>query len=261
MPEQSPIRVLHTLSRLIPGGVERRTLELIKATKNEPVEHIGCVMSGQTGTLDEEYRAAGAELHYIRLRSPMFPFHFTKLLKHRSIDVVHAMLLNASGYILALARMAGVQNRIAQFRSDGDINPIGVKRRLNRIILRCLIDRCATQIVGLTPRNLEIAWNRFWEEDPRCKIVPNGVAMLVDLPEQAEELSRFSSHSVIIHAGRADIPSKNREKAISVFAEYARHRPKSVLIFVGRDGKDEAHVQENRIKWRLLTQEYGIDDQ
>lgn len=260
MSESRPVRVLHTIGQLIPGGVELRTLELIKHTSSKNIEHVVCITSGREGTLDADYLKAGAKLVYLNIRSTLFAPRFYRLLKTHSVSVVHATVMYASGYLLAIARAAGVRNRIVHFRSDGEGKVADVFTQLKRHLLRFMIDSSATKIIGLTPKNLEVAWSPEWRRDHRCGVVSNGIEPGREPLVQASELEFLHNKTILVHAGRGDIPTKNREKAITVFARYRQKNPNSVLVFIGRDGRDPESAVENRRKWDSIVRENGLED-
>lgn len=252
------VHVLHIIGRLISGGVEHRTLDLIKYSQDSDIVHHVCLTSGIKGTLDSEYEKYGARLHYLRINSPMFWLRFIQLARKESINVVHSNIHYASGIIMALSKIAGVENRITHFRSDGVIESSNKRREIQDKSFKFLINLFSTRIIGLTPQNLTIAWKKKWHLDPRCSVISNGViAHTIDtLP--AVSLLKFENKTIILHPGRANLPTKNREKAITVFSEYLKHNHNAVLVFVGRDGNNNAQSAENLERWHNLALEYGV---
>lgn len=253
MPEAGrQLRVMHVIGRLIPGGVERRTLELIRYTRSSEIQHHVLVTSGLAGSLDQEYRSAGAKIHYLPLRGLAFAGQLMRLLRQQKIDVLHSNIMYASGYVLMLARIVGVQGRIAHFQSDGQRRNLSWRKRLQYSVSRGMIDAFATQIVGLTPEGLSIAWSSSWRNDPRCRVLVNGVLLAAFATSvRTTLLAPAEVGPVFIHLGRGDLPTKNREKAISIFGELAARYPNSILAFVGRDGIDAADGERHRL--RLLS--------
>lgn len=258
--ERNQTCVVHFIGRLVPGGAERRTLELIEAASSAEFRHVVCVTSGLLGTLDSNYGAAGAQIEYLKIKSILFPIRLIRLFRRYAVDVSHSNLAYSSGYVLFLAYVSGVPNRIAMFVSDRSSRRPGGLSRIQRYVMRFLIDRFSTQIVGLTPKSLELVWSPTWRIDPRCKVVPRGVPVPAGKGSIPEDLELFASDTIIVHAGRADLPTKNREKAISVFAAYNKLNPDSRLVFVGRDGKDTEQRDTNRRNWLQLVSQLGVSD-
>lgn len=244
--------VMHIIGRLIPGGVERRTLELIRCTRESGIQHHVLVTSGQQGSLDDEYRAAGVNIHYAPLKSVTFPLRFIRLLRREKIVVLHSNVMYASGFVLLLAWIAGLGGRIAHLQSDGQRSNITWRKRVQYMVARWMIDVFATHIVGLTPEGLSIAWSPQWRDDPRCQVIVNGV-LVADFATSArtELLAPVETAPVLVHLGRGDLPTKNREKAVTVLSELSSRFSDSVLVFVGRDGGDPAAAEQHRR--RLLS--------
>jgi glycosyltransferase involved in cell wall biosynthesis len=63
---------------------------------------------------------------------------------------------------------------------------------------------------------------------------------------------------IIVHLGRADIPSKNRAGAIRYFAAYIHSGGAGTLLFIGRDGASSHHGVVNRRSWLALAEELGV---
>ncbi|AJK69392.1 hypothetical protein B840_08995 [Corynebacterium marinum DSM 44953] len=237
-----------------------RTLELIEQSTDKNVQHYICVSSGRKGTLDDRYLNAGASVEYLKLKSILFPFKFYVFLKNNSLDVVHSNLMYVSGLVLLIAKLARIPVRISQFQSDGvPDHRLSIIQKAKRLLLKELIGFSSTKIVGLTPENLIVAWTSKWKSDPRCEVVPNGVDSENIEITSPTPFGRYKDTTVIIHVGRGDLPTKNRAKAISVFSTYFRnYNDNSILVFVGRDGKDASQARANRSKLDLQIEELGI---
>lgn len=256
--------VLHVVGVLDRGGVERRTLELLEALRDEPIRFVICTLTGRDGELAADYRRSGAVVVPIGLRTLLFPARFVRLIRRERVDVVHSHVLFASGYILLLAAIAGVKNRIAQFNSDAPEHGRSSLRRLRYFLLSRLLDLTATQVVGVAPSALDGNWGRRWRSDNRFSVVPSGVDLGAFRRPAGRplrgELGIDSATSLVLHLGRADVPSKNRELAVAVLAE-CRDRGQPVeLVFVGRDGKDVPDGERNRSVLAALARARGADD-
>ncbi|BDZ39223.1 glycosyltransferase [Microbacterium suwonense] len=250
---------MHVISRLIPGGVERRTLELIRFTHGEGIEHHVLVSSGQRGTLDDDYRAAGVRLHYLPVQSVFFVFRFVILLRRLGISVLHSNIMYTSGLLLFGAWIARVPRRIAHFQSDGQKVGISWLKLARHRVLREMIGLFATKIVGLTPDNLTLAWNPNWRDDSRCEVVVNGVQTSeFAVGERSAMLGMPEAVPIVVHVGRGDLPTKNREKAARVISALTTRLPDCQLVFVGRDGRDAEEAETHR-KGILAELSPGVD--
>lgn len=260
-----PRTVLNVLGVLDRGGVECRTLELLEALKGEPVRSIICTLSGRRGELAEAYERAGAQVVPIDVRRLTFPLHFIRLIRAERVDVVHSHVLFASGYILLLAVLAGAKDRIAHFNSDSpDGHRPSPLRRLRYAILRQLINLTSTRVVGVAPNSLDANWGPRWRRDNRFLVLPSGVNLETFRRSSArplrDELGIRHGTSLIVHLGRADIPTKNRELAVLVVAECRRRGLDIELVFVGRDGAGAEDGERNRAALSVLAEAEGTRD-
>lgn len=267
MTTNDPLRtnVAHILGSVDRGGVEMRMLELARALPDNGPILTMVTLTGREGSLAGDYKAAGARIVPISLSSPAFAWRFIKFLRTNRIRVVHSHVHLASGFILAIAAVAGARIRIANFSSDGSTrSDQSLFVRAKYTIMRWLLNVFATDIVGIAPSTLSEAWKKDWREDPRCRVLltgfdlekfsrPGSGGLRADLRVGADE-------PMIVHVGRADIPTKNRDGAILFFGEFARSNQHGVLVFVGRDGTDEEQSRLNRERWTALTEEFGVTD-
>jgi glycosyltransferase involved in cell wall biosynthesis len=239
------------------GGAEMRTLELIERVDREQVRSIFVTLSGCPGSLAGQFEAAGAEIVPIKL-SGSFPMAFVWLLRSQKVDAVHSHVATFSGVILTLARVAGVRRRIAHFRSDSPPARPTARKRAQYRLMRALIGWAATDIVGVSPGALTYGWRSDWEGDPRCRVIPSGLDLgrfgdVADEGTLRELLGARPQDKLLVHIGRG-IPLKNRERAISIFAELSRSRPMTWLAFVGADTPDD------RAHWQQLADDLGVGE-
>jgi glycosyltransferase involved in cell wall biosynthesis len=255
--------VVHVLGSVDRGGIEVRTLEVVKRLGANRVSTTMLTLTGREGSLADRYRAAGARVLPMKLTGVLFAPRFIRYLRREHVHCVDSHVFMASGMILLLARLARVPNRIAHFQTDGAGREIGWKRSIWYRLMRKLIDDNATQIIGVSPSALE-AWNPLWQTDARCQLDVHGVDLndFENPSKPPSEVAALSAkgHPIIAHVGRADLATKNREGAILAFAEYARIRSDGVLVFAGRDGKDKVQASENRERWDALIQKRQLGD-
>lgn len=257
------ITVAHLLGSVDRGGAEVRTLQLLRSIDRQRYRLGVITLSGRFGALADAYDAAGARIHPLRIYSWRFPWQFIALLRSQRVDVVHSHVHLVSGVLLLLARLAGVPVRIAHFRSDGSRGDTN-SRRARDALLRLLIRWNATRIIGVSPSALEAAYGRISARRARGQVLPNGVDLAALNPRTARnirsEIVTWPQEPIILHLGRADIPTKNRTGAIRYFARYARSGGKGTLIFVGRDGGSPSQAESNRHRWQHLASTCGVAD-
>lgn len=253
----APTTVVHVFGAMDRGGAEMRTLELIRLVDRQRVHSVFVTLSGRPGSLASEFEAAGAEVVPIRL-SPSFPFAFVRFLRRRRVGVVHSHVALFSGVILALAALARVPRRIANFHSDRPRRPgrSRLRKRVQYRITGQLLDWTATEIIGVSPGALSHGWESDWEDDPRCRVVLFGCDLtrfdaVSDVTRLRRVIGAAADDKVIVHVGRG-VPLKNRERAIDVFAAVAEKRPSTWLVFVG------AETEDDRARWEEQARALGV---
>lgn len=247
------MRVLHVFGRLDRGGAELRTLDVIRATVDEPVHHEFICLSGLPGALDDDFRAAGAVIHYLPL-SLRFPCGLARLLRARRITILHSHVHFFSGGLVMLAAMVGVPTRIVHFRSTHDGQPDTPLRELSRSGQRFLIRRFATEILAVNTGAMD-AWSKDWRADVRCRVVLNGLntgefASAIHDPLTRIELGVAGDGAIVAFIGRFD-PIKRPELALRAFALTGSH---PWLVCAG------AVTPSHRASFLSLADELGVDD-
>lgn len=140
-------KILHVFGRMNRGGAELRTKDVIESLNDKYEFHI-CVLSGNVGILDEKLKKSNVKIHYLPLKSPFFIIRFLKLLKRNKFDIVHSHVLYVSGFIQALAFLAGVKGRISHFRTSRDLKEINNPlRKFRNNFLGIVLQFFSTKIV------------------------------------------------------------------------------------------------------------------
>ena len=228
----APITVLHVLGSLDRGGVETVSLDLCRAVPGDEVRQVFLTLGGREGRLAPRVRALGATVHQCRLTPrATFPVRlWLSIYRHRPDAVVSHVSL-VSGLVLAVAAVAGVGVRIARLSSESDGRADTVSRRCTRAVLRWLLRRCATSVVGTSPRSLAFAQPRA--EDPRYVVVPRGIE--VDRFAATNPRGRRPWPPTLGYVGRA-APEKNRGFLVHVHRSAKRLCPDTSLLVCGPGG-------------------------
>jgi glycosyltransferase involved in cell wall biosynthesis len=236
----NPIKVLHVFGRMQPGGAELRLLDLIGRLPPFEFRVDVCALSGAAGPLDAAVRSYGGDVRPLRLNA-RFPLRFVRLLRRGRYDVVHSHVLYASGPILALAAAAGIPVRVAHFHSTRDGQPTTWRRQIARGLMSHLIARCATDIIACGEGAMDAMWPA-WRGDRRCRVIYDAL----DLTRFEQPVDRLAVRSdlgiavmspLFVHVGN-QMPEKNHERLLGIFAAIQRAAPASRLLLVGA-GTDE----------------------
>ncbi|MEZ4401522.1 MAG: glycosyltransferase [Kofleriaceae bacterium] len=231
----APLRILHVFGAMNRGGAELRTLSVMREVDRSRFALEFCALSGEAGSLTPVIEELGGRVTPCKLDVGFAP-RFVRLVRARHIDIVHSHVHLASGYILALARLAGVPHRIAHFRSTGDERGDTPARAVYRRAMWALVDHNATAIAAVSAGCLDAAWGAAWHRDPRCRVIYAGVEPRRFAVDDAAasiraELGMPADARVVVQVARFDDP-KNQPLAVDAIAGV----PGAHLVFVGRGG-------------------------
>jgi glycosyltransferase involved in cell wall biosynthesis len=204
------IKVLHIFGKMVRGGSELRTVELMPLLSEKGVHFDFCTLLLGKGPLDEKIRQLGGEVSCCPLRPGLLTFgqRFARLLRQSDYDIVHSHTHYFSGNIVRLAHKAGIKRRIVHFRNTYDGKTLTLRRKLYCKIMHRWIDKHATAILAVCRGAMEISWERGWQKDPRAQVIYNGLDLSLyqfSGDERRSVVSEFDlpdSSKIIIHVGR-----------------------------------------------------------
>ncbi len=232
-----------------------RTLSLMEKMRDQGVQFDFCVLSGQHGVLDEQIRQLGGQVYYCKLGLSFIP-RFLHLLRHHKFAGVHSHVAYVSGFILLLARLAGISLRIAHFRNTTDGADESWVRKIRNRILSYLIATCATHILAVCIGAMRGFWRKNWPSDPKCQVIYNGF----ELPKVALDqgfwqtyIPNYQGQKIIVNVARMDV-QKNHLRQCHIFVELLKIKPDVLMVFIGKeDATRKAAMMD------LLVQ-HGITD-
>lgn len=254
-----PVAVLHLFKAMDRGGAELRTIQLTAELDLSTVRTLFGTLSGREGALAPEIRANGGEVIPLRL-GLAWPVRFARALRLNKVDVVHSHVATFSGFPLAVAALCGVDRRIAHFRSEGDLHGTELRYRLQRAVMRRMVTRFATDVVGVSPEALNFGIGEGTQLKARTSVIPSGLDTRTwesfigrAQIDTMSALPRAQGHSAIVHIGRS-APEKNRARAVSIVAALATAGEMATLFFVGRITESECN------ELSALATDHGIAD-
>lgn len=250
-----PIKVLHIFGQMNRGGAEMRTLDIMRRVDRDKFKNIFCVLSGKAGDLDKDIYDLGGSVVPCVL-GPTFPVDFIRLLRREKIDVVHSHVHLFSGAILALAAWAKIPVRIAHFRSTSSRSERNHRQLVQDKIMRVLLNRYATHLIGNGNGSLAVGWRSDWQNDPRCSVIHNGLDPMPfeSAPDSIGVRAEFGWPEfarLVIHVGRMD-PPKNYPRLMDIVAGLMKLDDNVCFLGVGRT--DESM----KAKFLLRFQEQGL---
>ncbi|MEV4629602.1 glycosyltransferase [Micromonospora sp. NPDC049523] len=235
------VRVAHVIGWLDRGGAETVSLDLCRAIPPDDVRQTFVTLNGREGKLADDFRGAGAEVAQCPVSPlPTFGPRLWRCLRQMRPDVVVSHVSLTSAVILLVARLAGVPVRIARFWSEGDGRPDTRYRRIRRALLRRLLPRVATDVLGVTTAALAFAGPPTG--DARYRVLYNSVdPARVRGWERSAARSRWQLPTdvpVLAYLGRS-APEKNRPFLIEVHRAVRARWPDARLFVVGPGGPDD----------------------
>ncbi|MGH7348746.1 MAG: glycosyltransferase, partial [Candidatus Rokuibacteriota bacterium] len=236
------LRVVHVLGRLDRGGVETWLLNVMRHIDRSRIEMHFVVHDEQAGAHDDEIRALGGRI--MPCLRPSEPWRYTPALRRilrarEPYDIVHSHVHHFSGYVLGVARSAGVAARIAHSHVDTSMEETeaGVPRRLYLAAMRRSIHTHATAGFAASRGAAVALFGPAWRADPRWRTLYYGIDPVafagdVDRARVRRGLGLPDRAIVVGHVGRF-MRQKNHEFLLRVVAEAARSEPRLRLLLVG----------------------------
>lgn len=246
--DKSSIRILHVVGGMNRGGIETWLMHILRHIDRDRFHMDFLVHTTQPCAYDQEIRALGSKI--IPCLHPSRPWlygrNFQRILReYGPYNIVHSHVHYYSGYILRLAKQAGVPVRIAHSHLDSSTQ-VGWNRQFYTALMKAWISRYAT--TGLAASRLAAAdlFSSVWETDPRWRTLYYGVDLkpfhtLVDISVRAEFGIPVNA-LVIGHVGRFE-QQKNHQFLLEIAAEIVKREPKMRLLLVG-EGSLRSEIEQ-----------------
>ena len=250
--EQRCIRILQVVGGMNRGGIETWLMHILRHIDRDRIQMDFLVHTTQPEAYDDEIRALGCQM--IPCLEPSRPWiyasNFKQLLNtHGPYDIVHSHLHHFNGYVLRLARQAGIPVRIAHTHTDTSSQDVkaGWSRRLYLALMKRWIARYATYGMAINRQAAAGLFGVAWESDPRWRVFDCGIDLtpfqdVVDPIAVRAELGIPEDAFVIGHVGRF-VPVKNHTFIVDIASEVARREPKFYLLLVG-DGPLRPDIEQ-----------------
>lgn len=239
---EKPRRILHVVGGMDRGGVETWLMHVLRHIDRRQFHMDFLVHTTCPCAYDDEIRALGSNI--IPCPFPSSPLTYTynfkrALREHGPYDVVHSHVHHYSGYVLRLARQAGVPVRIAHSHGEATTaqTKIGLLRRTYLALTKRWVVRYATVGLAASRRSALALFGPAWTTDPRWQILYCGVDLAPfhgagEATTVRAELGIPADVFVIGHVGRFD-EQKNHTFLMDIAAEAARREPTVRFLLVG----------------------------
>lgn len=235
------MKILHVLGKLDRGGVETWLVQLLSHIDRSRYQMDFLVHTEEPGVYDQEVLAKGAKI--IPCLDARVPFEYAQnffriLREYGPYDCVHSHVQYYSGYVLLLARIAGVPMRIAHTHTADPEAGAGKSRQLYRHAMRKMIQWNANAGIAVS-RMAGDALDPSWKRDSRWQLIPYGMdtsrfATPIDRQQIRKELGIPAGKWVVGHVGRF-VDVKNHAHIVQV-AKVLCPREQDVHFLLVGDG-------------------------
>jgi glycosyltransferase involved in cell wall biosynthesis len=260
--DQRPIRILHVVGSMNRGGIETWLMHILRSIDRDHFKMDFLVHTTKTCAYDEEVRSFGSRI--IRCPHLSKPWLYARsfkqaLLEYGTYDVVHSHVHHFNGYILRLAKQAGVPSRIVHSHNDTSVleNEAGFQRTVYLVLMKWWIARYATMGLGASYRAATNLFGSSWESDPRWQLLFCGTDLApfhqtVDSVAVRSELGIPTDAFVVGHVGRLH-EQKNHRFLLEIAVEIFKREPRAHFLLIG-DGPLRSILEERVIEMDLSKQ-------
>lgn len=237
-----PIRILHVVGGMERGGVETWLMHILRNIDRNRFQMDFLVHTSRPCAYDNEIRSLGSRIIpcLYPQRPLQYAYHFKQILhQYGPYDVVHSHVHYFSGYVLRIARQAGISVCIAH--SHNDATAIEKKAKLHRRIYFALtkhwINRYASLGLACSRQAATHLFGSSWATNSQRQILYFGID-LAPFQEQIDpaivraEYGIPPNSFVIGHAGRF-VTQKNHKFLLEVAKAVFQREPNAYLLLLG----------------------------
>lgn len=240
--DRNSIRILHVVGGMNRGGLETWLMHVLRHIDRDRFQMDFLVHTEKPCPYDDEVRSLGSKI--IPCLDPSKPWLYDRnfkqiLCEYGPYDIIHSHVHHFSGYVLRLAKQAGIPVRIAHSHNDNSVAEVkaGFYRRLYLTLTEWWIARYATLGFGCSRKAAADLFSSSWESDPRWQILYYGIDLTpfrkpVDKIAVHAELGIPADAFVIGHVGRFEA-QKNHVFLLEIVAEVAKGEPCMRLLLLG----------------------------
>lgn len=254
------IRVLHVVGGMNRGGVETWLMHILRNIDRERFKFDFLVHTSKPCAYDEEIRELGSRIIPCLVPSKpwCYAMNFARIMtEYGPYDVVHSHVHHYSGFVLWLAKRAGVPILIAH--SHNDTSGIDFNARILRKTylssMKDMIRKHATTGLGCSVKASVALFGTEWEKDRRWRILHYGVDLNAFEQEVDEvavrgKLGIPSDAFVVGHVGRFS-EQKNHIFLLDIAEYLVKQVPDVRLLLVG-DGELRKNIERKVAQLGLI---------
>jgi glycosyltransferase involved in cell wall biosynthesis len=250
---QRTIRILHVVGSMNRGGIETWLMHVLRHIDRDRFQMDFVVHTDQPCAYDDEIRALGSRI--IPCLTPHQPLKYMARLwqilrQFGPYDIIHSHVHHFNGYVLAIARQAGVPIRIAHSHNDTTFEEVnaGWLRRLYLSLGTYWARHHATLGLGCSVKAVDDLFERNWQANPQRQVLYYGIDLNpfhepVDAVALRAELGIPADAFVIGHIGRFEV-QKNHEWIVAIATALMQQNPKTYLLLIGEGSLRPAIEQQ-----------------
>jgi glycosyltransferase involved in cell wall biosynthesis len=239
-----PIRVLHIVGAMNPGGVESWLMALLRYADRAEIAMDFLVHTSQAAAYDAEIAARGGRvIPCPAVHRPSYIREFDRALcGFGSYDVVHSHVHWFSGLTTTLARCRGVGVRIAHSHSDSSVPEAGASplRAAYRSLMRRGMFTSATHLIAASGPAGRALFGADWSRRPRARVLYCGLDFAPfaaadanrDRESTRREFGIACDEIVLGHVGSFN-PPKNHAFLAAIAAAALDRDPRVCVFSVG----------------------------
>ena len=242
--------MLHVLGSLNPGGVETWLLELARHGDGSGWAFDFCLLGSEKGAYTDELERRGSRIWRCPVRRPeLFTQRLYRLLRRTRYDIVHSHVHYFSGWVLRVARAAGVPVQVAHSHNSHDGASLSGFCLVCRSWMKSLLSRSMSRGLACSAAAAEALFGKDHKENPRVRPAPYGIdlekfrRLHPDRIQLRNEFGIPAGAPVVGHVGRLE-PQKNQDFLLEIAAATATVMPQARFVIVG----------EGRLRERLEAQ-------
>jgi glycosyltransferase involved in cell wall biosynthesis len=237
-----PLRILHVVGGMDRGGAETWLMHVLRHIDRQQFQMDFLVPDERHYHYTDELQSWGCKI--LPCLQPSLPrlyaTNFKRIIRENDpYDAIHVHVHHFSGYVLYLAKQAGIPARIIHSHIDTSALEAqsSWKRKLYTNSMEWLIKRKSTAGLATSRRAAADLLGTNWQKDARWRTLYCGIdlapfAQSIDPLAVRTELGIPADAIVVGHVGRFE-PQKNHDFLLEIAAEMAQREPKMRLLLMG----------------------------
>jgi glycosyltransferase involved in cell wall biosynthesis len=258
--QNRPIRILQVVGGMPQHGTETWLMNVLRNIDHTRFQIDFLVFDAKPYPYNQEIQSTGSRI--IPCLHPTKPWLFARNFRQifhgqsdNRYDILHSHVNHYSGFILRLAKDAGIPVRIAHSHSASDSQSTKLSRKLYLSLTKHWINQYATLGLAASTQAANSLFGQQWLSDKRWQILQCGIDLkpfhsAINANTLRAELGIPHNATVVGHVGRF-CPEKNHSFLLDIFAEIAVQNSQAYLLLVG-DGPLQPEISQ-KVKRLNLT--------